>query len=180
MYLSPHVLAVTEPLVMAENFGEWLRRERTGRGLTLEGLAERTGGDLTYVAIGDWERGKREPKKLNLRIVCAALLGEDASPEEVERLFWKGWSALGSHEGQPVEHLPDDEYLQDSLMAYSGPNPILRAAKAAAMGQQMISAEEMAKKLRDAEAAGPVGGETRRPLPRLGRGPRKGITKIDE
>lgn len=166
MYLPPRVLAVTESLVMAENFGEWLRRERTSRGLTLEGLAERTGGDLTHVAIGDWERGKREPKKFNLRIICAAILGEDASAEEVERLFWKGWSALGGHEAQVVRE-PDEEYLLEGIAAYTGDNPILMSAKA------------FQQALKDARERGEVTGNEPAHELAHGRGARKGITKID-
>ncbi len=64
---------------------------------------------------------------------------------------------------------PDEEYLQESIMAYSGPNPILNAAAATARSMKQLF-----------DNAGPAltGDEPKEELVR-GRGPRKGITKVD-
>lgn len=155
-------------------FGEWLKAERVKRGLSLRALAELAG--ISHISVDKAEKGGGM-RDSTLELVVRALAGEHATDEELEDLLREARTVRA---GLEMTREVDEELLQDSLMAYSGPNPILRAAKAAAMGQQMITAEEMAQKLRSAEAAGPVGGEGRPPLPRHGRGPRKGIAKIDE
>lgn len=81
-----------------ETFGTLLRRLRTQRGITLEILAEKS--NVTYVAIGDWERGKRNPKRVNVEAVANALEvdagdllmaagflpGDSGSPDEIIRV----------------------------------------------------------------------------------------------
>lgn len=52
-------------------FGEWLRRERVGSGLTQRELAERLGVASTY--LSDLERGTRPPP-----CACRLLLLADA------------------------------------------------------------------------------------------------------
>jgi transcriptional regulator with XRE-family HTH domain len=52
-------------------FGNLLRALRAQRGLRLQDLADKTG--LTHVTVGDWERGKRNPKRANVEAIAAAL-----------------------------------------------------------------------------------------------------------
>jgi len=52
-------------------FGVLLKSLREQRGLTQKDLGAKTG--ITYVAIGDWERGKRNPKRANVDAIAAAL-----------------------------------------------------------------------------------------------------------
>lgn len=125
----------------------------------------------------------RRATQESVEYLSAALAGEDAEPEEIERLFWKGWAALGARAGGEVpelESVPDEEYLQDSLMGYTGSNPILRAARRAALGEKALldeaGAVEMAKSAADAESAGRVTGDEAHEV--IVAGPRKGITKV--
>lgn len=160
MYIPCVVPVHIEPILMESNsFGQWLRSERKSRRLTLESLAERTGGDLTYVAIGDWERGKRSPRPASLDLLVSALAGPDATPEDVEALRREALAASVGLSGE-IERVPDDEELQRRIVAYDGPNPILSAAAATARG--MKEALDKAKPLEEGEV-----------LVAQGRGPRK-------
>ena len=67
--LAPHWKSNTPMPPTA--FGTLLRQLRESRGLTLEVLADKAG--FSHVAIGDWERGKRNPKRPNVEAVASAL-----------------------------------------------------------------------------------------------------------
>jgi transcriptional regulator with XRE-family HTH domain len=67
--LNPSISEVC--FYMAEDFRTKLKRIRVERGLTQEQLGALTG--LTYVAIGDWERGKRNPRRENVKAIAIAL-----------------------------------------------------------------------------------------------------------
>jgi transcriptional regulator with XRE-family HTH domain len=54
-----------------QSLGELLREYREDAGMTLEELG--VIADLSHVAIGDWERGKRNPRRSNLLAVIRAL-----------------------------------------------------------------------------------------------------------
>lgn len=125
-------------------FGEWLRRERKSRRLTLEALAERTGGELTHVGIGDWERGKRTPRPSSLDLLVAALAGPDATPEEVEALRRE---ALAASVGlsREIERVPVDD--PDFWDAYEG-----------APQEDRELAKQLLIRARDRERARTIGG----------------------
>lgn len=89
-------------------FGEWLRKNRRARGLTLENLEERSG--LSYVTIGDWERGKRNPRRENIEPVVLSLRYEDQDQESVERLVDEALIAAGfAPKYREIERIPDEE-----------------------------------------------------------------------
>ena len=144
------------------NFGDWLREERDRRGWDQPDVATRA--DTSIPTISRLETGARSPsRKLAIRI--AEALGAD--PREALEALMADTPGL-----EPVVEMtgvPDEEYLQEGIMGYSGPNPILSAAAATARSMQQLF-----------DNAGPAltGGEPREELAR-GRGPRKGITKTD-
>lgn len=51
--------------------GERIRKERLAHGLTITELAERIG--VTRSAVGQWENGRTEPTRENVRAVATAL-----------------------------------------------------------------------------------------------------------
>jgi transcriptional regulator with XRE-family HTH domain len=59
------------PLPTPETLGRVVRRHRHERGLTLEGLAELAGMNVTY--LSDIERGKANPSVFKLGGIAAAL-----------------------------------------------------------------------------------------------------------
>lgn len=85
-----------------------LRELRKQRGWTQEMIAEKAG--VSYVAVSDWERGRRNPKKPNVLSVAAALeLSEEAANY---LLFLAGFASVPAPD-QPkvVELRPGDTAL---------------------------------------------------------------------
>jgi len=56
---------------MSRQFGKLIRGLREQRGLTQSDVAAQLG--VTYVAVGDWERGRRLPRVENLKALANAL-----------------------------------------------------------------------------------------------------------
>lgn len=124
-------------------------------------LAKKAG--ISHVTVSTVESGKASPSK-KMVIKLAAALEVDPLPG----LDALSADALGIGRSE-IERIPDEEYLQESIMAYSGPNPILNAAAATARSM---------KELFDNAGPALTGDEPTEVLV-YGRGPRKGITKVD-
>lgn len=108
-YLSP---GVVEGYFMASLvFGERLRELRLDRDLTLEQIEELSG--LSYVTVGDWERGKKNPRPANLTKVANVLSSvSPISHQDREELF-----ALAGFKEKPLTYFDagDTIRLADDL-----------------------------------------------------------------
>jgi transcriptional regulator with XRE-family HTH domain len=67
------------------NFGRLLRKFRDRRGFTQEALADAIG--VSHVAVGDWERGKRNPRQRNMESLIACLDLSGAESDELLRAW---------------------------------------------------------------------------------------------
>lgn len=143
------------------HFAKWLRETREARGLSMNELSKKAG--VSHVTVSTLESGKASSSK-KMVIKLAAALEVDPLPG----LDALSADALGRDEPEIIRE-PDEEYLQESIMAYSGPNPILNAAAATARSM---------KELFDRAGPALTGEEPTEELV-YGRGPRKGITKVD-
>lgn len=141
-------------------FNKWLRVKRGEKGLTQGAFGKMVGIDQS--GISRLENGIG-----NLEVETVTAIGK-ALGDVDGALYAAKISAEGAL--PEIEREPDEEYLQESIMAYSGPNPILSAAAATARSM---------KELFDNAGPALTGKEPKEELVR-GRGPRKGITKIDE
>lgn len=153
--ISWHYMSSTLP---AAGFGAWLKTERERRGLTALALAEKSG--YSHVTIHNIEHGKKGVKRDTVEAIANALASDSASSADRKRLcdsalLAAGFSPLQGVE-QELERLVDDEYLQSRILAYDGPNPILRSASATARGveEALLSAQEMKKIIDESEEIG--------------------------
>lgn len=123
-------LSELEPLTAMEvSFGDWLKAKRLELGLTQDELADRVGQGLSHVAIGDWERGRRHPRRHNLNDLAAALAGPNASPEALAKMLREVKAAAAGIDLQEIVREPDEEYLKDAIVAYEGTDPTLNGFK---------------------------------------------------
>jgi transcriptional regulator with XRE-family HTH domain len=93
-------------------FGDWVKAKRKEQSLTLKGMEALTG--VSYGAISDWERGRRTPHR-DTAVEIATALGAD--PREALEALMADTPGL-----EPLPEMtsePDEEYLQDALMAYA-------------------------------------------------------------
>jgi transcriptional regulator with XRE-family HTH domain len=139
-------------------FHRWLKSRRREKDLTQGALGLLVGIDQS--GISRLENGVG-----NLEVEVVAALGEALGDVDGALAAAKR-SAEGSR-GE-IERTPNEEELQRQLMAYTGDNPVLSAAKGAAVA--------VAGAMRRAGA--PLTGEE--PDEVIVRGRRKGITVIDE
>ena len=142
--------------------GQWIKQKRLGRGLSLRELAELAG--IAHSSLDKAERGGGV-RDSTLELVVQALAGEDATSDEVEALLREARTVRA---GLEIVREPDEEYLLDGIAAYTGDNPVLMSAKA------------FQQALKEARERGEVTGDEPASELAYGRGPRKGITKIDE
>ena len=98
------------------NFGAWLRRVRTERGLTGEALAFKVGGGLTQSSISHYERGAKKPEAGTVFLLAQALC---VDPQEALRALMadtpglSDFPALSSSRTEAVEMLDaltDEQY----------------------------------------------------------------------
>lgn len=139
-------LLLVERGAMAVTFGDWLKAQRKSRKLTQEVVAERIGGGFSYVAVGDWERGKRNPRPENIIAVADALAGPDAADEDRDAMRREARLAAAGvlEENLPeIEREPDEEFIFDSLHAYKGSDP------------RVVSLKQLAELLREGKAVTP-------------------------
>lgn len=164
-------------LFMVEPFGEFLRREREENDLTLQEVAERL--EVSHATIQRYETGKRSVD-YSVALQLADAIGVSRRRATEAWLLSNGGdkSLLAGIEVPEMESLPDEEYLQDSLMGYNGDNPILRAARRAALGEKALldEAQELAKSAAEAESSGRVTGDEAHEV--LVARPRKSITRV--
>lgn len=179
--MSPQPYAKPPPVGRSGAFAEWLREARSRKGWSGERLAEEV--ETSQGTVSMYERGLRHPHR-ERAVELATALGAD--PREALEALMADTPGL-----EPVvemERAVDEELLQDSLMAYTGDNPVLRAARRAALGEQSLmtreeaaSAEQMASSLEKARQSGSVGGEGMPPVVVRGNGPvKKRIQKVDK
>lgn len=105
---SPAERLFTVPVT---RFGMLLKDLREKRSLSQADLADKAG--LTHVAVGDWERGKRNPRRVNVEAIAEAL---EVSPDDL--LMAAGF-------------IPEDA-RRDPLLAYGeevDPKPYLYALR---------------------------------------------------
>lgn len=71
----------------AGQVGQLLRQARTARHLTLKELEERTGGEVSFAMISQYERGQMEPRLSSFLALCLALglPFSELLPEEMVR-----------------------------------------------------------------------------------------------
>lgn len=155
-------------MFMSEPFGEFLRREREESGLTLQEVAGRL--DMSHATIQRYETGKRDVDFPVALQIADALGIPRRRATEAWILSHGGDKTLLPTSLPEIEREPDEEYLQESIMAYNGPNPILSASAATARSMKQLF-----------DNAGPelTGDEPKEVIVR-GRGPRKGIQKVDK
>lgn len=145
------------------NFGDWLKAMRQKKGMSLRALAEAAG--VSHVSVDKAERGGGV-RDSTLELLVGALVGPDAGEEEARELLLEARRVRAGL--SEIKREPDEEELQRALMAYTGDNPVLSAAKS--------TAEAVAGAMQRAGA--PLTGEEPNEL--IVRGRRKGITAIDE
>lgn len=157
----------------AIEFGVYLRKARRELDVKQADLAIRLG--KSQAAISDIERGDRaDISREEIEEVLRALVeGRVDAEKHLQRVIAEGMKEAGflysGYDLPEIDHIPDDEYLQDKLKGYSGTDPGLLAAKAT-----LESVDRALKNL------GPeLTGEEPPEVLARGRGPRKGITKID-
>lgn len=143
------------------HLGAWLKNEREKKGLTQMELAHMAG--TTPATISRIEDGKQGAKPQRVADIARALGIDPQAALDV--LSADASVKAGIVE---VERVADEDELQRALMAYTGTNPILSAARA--------TAESVAGAIR---RAGPAltGDE---PEEVIIRGSRKGITVVDQ
>lgn len=60
-------------------FGKWLRQERKRRGQSIYSIAEKA--EVSTTAVSDWENEKRNPRRSNVPLIAAALVGANSGGE---------------------------------------------------------------------------------------------------
>jgi transcriptional regulator with XRE-family HTH domain len=103
------------------NFGEWLREERTRRGLSARQLAERA--DTTHASISRFETGTRTPSRFLAIQVADALAGPDALPEDRQRLRNEALRAFAGLDGEDAPEMTSEPWDEDTIEVahfYSG------------------------------------------------------------
>lgn len=125
------------------SFSKWLKAARQRKGISGEQLAAAVGASQSMISA--YERGFRLPRR-ERAVLLASALGED--PREALEALMADTPGLD----QELERVADDEELQSRILAYDGPNPILRSASATARGveEALMSAQEMKKILDEA------------------------------
>ena len=92
------------PTVRGRRLKYELRRLREQRGLTIEQVAEQSGGDWTASAISRWERGDRRIRPVDLRALLdiyevqgdkREVLREREDQKEAERAMSRGSAVQG-------------------------------------------------------------------------------------
>ena len=165
--------------LMAAEFSEWFRRTRRVLDVTQKQFSAAWGRGQS--AVSDIERGDRvEYTAEDVAGIVEALLACAVSPSEntaeIERDAYIAAGLLppsdrrnpSAHKVVPeLEREPDEEYLRESIMAYTGTDPILAASAATARSL---------KKMFDNAGPALTGDE---PNEVIARGRRKGITKVD-
>lgn len=139
---------------MAIDFGTWLRAERKKRGKTIYDIAALA--EVSHVAVSDWERGKRNPRRENVELVAAALSGSEASEEEAARLLAEALTMAGFSSGQPemISEPWDEDTLEVAHFFHGIADPRMRDR----VKRIMKSAVEIFDE--EPEDAGPSGNRT--------------------
>lgn len=162
----------------AIEFGAYLRKARRELDVKQADLALRLG--KSQAAISDIERGDRaDISREEIEEVLRALVAGRADAEShLRKVIAEGMKEAGflysAHELPEIEREPDEEDLQRRLMAYMGDNPVLRAGKRAALGEQRMQEESLniagaIKRAREVEESDDD----------LVHGPRKKISKVE-
>lgn len=167
-------------------FQEWLDEALEHKGWDLKYLAEAAGVDYSNL----WRTARGNPQsypgrtRLSVEAVTSIglLLGDVAGALKSSNYPVPQGTVIVDTPGlgdlPEFEREPDEEELQRRLMAYTGDNPVLRAGKRAALGEQRMleEAQSVAGAIR---RAGPAltGDE---PEEVIVRGRRKGILKVEK
>lgn len=160
MVLCLEAREILVPIMNDTHLGRWLKSHREEKKLTQMELAYAAG--TTPATISRIEKGNQGATEKRVVQIATAL---GADPREALEALMADTPGL-----EPLPEMtsePDGEYLQDSIMAYTGTNPILNAAAATARSM---------KELFDNAGPALTGDE---PKEELVRGRRKGITKVD-
>lgn len=114
-------LQFVTPEAMETRFGAWLRLARKSKGLSQAELGAMAG--LSHVAIGDWERGRRNPYRDNVVTVARILAPEGATEEEREEFVQRALVlAFAPDSTDSVQRVPDDQ-REAILHRYDGLPP---------------------------------------------------------
>ncbi len=156
-------LKMSSTIEPGSGLGEWIKQKRVERKLSLRELAELAG--IAHSSLDKAERGGGV-RESTLELIVRALAGEEADTEELRELMVEARRVRAGL--SELEAQPDEEYLQNALMGYTGSDPVLTAARATA--ESVSRAIKRAGPDLTAEEAGEY----------VARGRRKGITRIDE
>ena len=101
------------------DFGDWLRRERSSRGLTMEMLSDRA--DTAPAVVSNLERGTRNPSRDMVTRLAAALAGPEADERTTAALLNAGLRAAGFASLSEVIEVQYEAILDELRSAsYSG------------------------------------------------------------
>ena len=142
----------------------WFIEALESHGVSQRELSRRTG--VSQAQISKIAGGLTGTEPDTLRRLVAGILGEDADPEEIERLYWKAWTALGSRDGEMPE-VTREPYM-DELRAegyHDLDDPIIRALAQKEAGEAYKRTyKSIADAIRDARRLSP--GTVAGPSPR--------------
>ena len=134
-----------EGMMPVTAFGAMLKRLRKEKGETQDTLAAKVG--VTNVALGDWERGNRNPKRINVEAVAKAL-GVPAD----DLLIAAGFT--------PEQTAPELERVRDADEAY-----IIQSYRGIQSPMNKDLFKRMAEQMRESEKRNAIGGRTADELP---------------
>lgn len=135
------------------SLGEWLRRERERRWLSIRQLAARAG--VSHASLSNIENGLHGMKRENVTKLEAALAEDVSDPSERERLSRELLRLTGFAANTPeVAYEPDIETILGHIEGYSDFDPVEREVIREAAVQ---AGKTMAETLRKLNARGVIG-----------------------
>ena len=117
------------------DFGDWLRRERSSRGLTMEMLSDRA--DTAPAVVSNLERGTRNPSRDMVMRMAAALAGQEADERTASALLNAGLKAAGfasADTAGPIETLMQEHGYSESDLSEEGHERLRQSLDAVIVG----------------------------------------------
>jgi transcriptional regulator with XRE-family HTH domain len=134
------------------SLGEWLRREREQRRLSIRQLAARAG--MSHASLSNIENGLHGVKRENAQKLAAALSEGLSDPSERERLARELLTLAGFASAPEVTYEPDIETILGHIEGYSDFGQVEREVIRDAAVQ---AGKTMAETLRKLNARGVIG-----------------------
>jgi transcriptional regulator with XRE-family HTH domain len=129
------------------SLGEWLRRERERRRLSIRQLAARAG--MSHASLSNIENGLHGVKRENAQKLAAALSEDVSDPSERERLARELLTLAGFASAPEITYEPDIETILGHIEGYSDFGPVER--------EVIQAGKTMAETLRKLNARGVIG-----------------------